>query len=118
MSDALFFAHKKRITERNSHLEGEASGSSISNSCQAKTECCRQLAGAGTGRGGTKLHASAPGSRVTAFFATAAPWEPYFMDNLRNTVYSTFTNSVPEHPVAFTITYYIYKNSHMQQLIY
>jgi hypothetical protein len=36
-----------------------------------------------TGRGGTKLHASAPGSRITAFLATAAPWEPYFMDNLR-----------------------------------
>jgi hypothetical protein len=80
---AVFFAHKKRITERNSHLVGEASGSSISNGCQAKTERRRQLAGAGTGRGGTKLHASAPGSRVTAFLATAAPWEPYFTDNLR-----------------------------------
>jgi hypothetical protein len=37
----------------------------------------------GTGRGGTKLHASVAGSRVTAFLATAAPWEPYFMDNPR-----------------------------------
>jgi hypothetical protein len=79
----VFFAHKKRITDRNSHLAGEASGSSISNGCQAKTERRRQLARAGTRRGGTKLHASAPGSRVTAFFATAAPLEPYFMDNLR-----------------------------------
>jgi hypothetical protein len=79
---AVFFAHKKRITERNSHLVGEASGSSISNGYQAKTERRRQLAGVGTGRGGTKLHASAPGSRVTAFLATAAPWEPYFMNNL------------------------------------
>jgi hypothetical protein len=35
----------------------------------------------GTGRGGTKLHASVAGSRVTAFLATAAPWEPYFTDN-------------------------------------
>jgi hypothetical protein len=38
----------------------------------------------GTGRGGTKLHASVAGSRVTAFLATAAPWEPYFTDNPRN----------------------------------
>jgi hypothetical protein len=30
----------------------------------------RQLAGVGTGRGGTKLHASVAGSRVTAFLAT------------------------------------------------
>jgi hypothetical protein len=80
---AVFFAHKKRITERNSHLAGEASGSSISNGCQANTNRHRQLAGAGTGRGGTKLHAGAPGSRVTAFLATAAPWEHYFTDNLR-----------------------------------
>jgi hypothetical protein len=80
---AVFFAHKKRITGRNSHLAGEASGSYISNGCQAKTERRRQLAGAGTGRGETKLHATAPGSRVTAFLATAAPWEPYFTDNLR-----------------------------------
>jgi hypothetical protein len=79
----VFFAHKKRITERNSHLAGEASGSSISNGCQAKTERRRQLAGVGTGRGGTKLHASVAGSRVTAFLATAAPWEPYFTDNPR-----------------------------------
>jgi hypothetical protein len=79
---AVFFAHKKRITERNSHLTGEASGSSISNGCQAKTECRRQLAGVGTGRGGTKLHASVAGSRVRAFLATAAPWEPYFTYNL------------------------------------
>jgi hypothetical protein len=69
-------------TERNLHLAGEASGSSISNGCQAKTEHHRQLTGVGTGRGGTELHASAPGSRVTAFLATAAPWEPYFTDNL------------------------------------
>jgi hypothetical protein len=80
---AVFFAHKKRITERNSHLAGEASGSSISNGCQTKTERRRQLAGVGTGRGGTKLHASVAGSRVTAFLATAAPWEPYFTDNPR-----------------------------------
>jgi hypothetical protein len=45
---AMFLA---RITERNSHLAGEASGTSISNDCQAKTERRRQLAGAGTGRG-------------------------------------------------------------------
>jgi hypothetical protein len=70
---AVFFAHKKRITERNSHLAGEASGSSISNGSQAKTERRRQLAGVGTGRRGTKLHASVAGSRVTAFLATAAP---------------------------------------------
>jgi hypothetical protein len=80
----VFFAHKKRITERNSHLAGEASGSSISNGCQAKTERRRQLTGVGTGRGGTKLHASVAGSRVTAFLATAAPWEHYFTDNPRN----------------------------------
>jgi hypothetical protein len=77
----VFFAHKKQITERNSHLAGEASGSSISNGCQAKTERRRQLPGVGTGREGTKLHASVAGSRVTAFLATAAPWEPYFTDN-------------------------------------
>jgi hypothetical protein len=81
---AVFFAHTKWITERNSHLAGEASGSSISNGCQAKTEHRRQLAGVGTGRGGTKLHVSAPRSRVTAFLTTAAPWEHYFMDNLCN----------------------------------
>jgi hypothetical protein len=81
----VFFAHKKRITERNSHLAGEASGSSISNGCQAKTERRRQLAGVGTGRGGTKLHASVAGSRVTAFLAIAVPWEPYFTDNPRIT---------------------------------
>jgi hypothetical protein len=45
--------------------------------------CHRQLAGVGTGRGGTKLHASVAGSSVTAFLATAAPWEPYFTDNPR-----------------------------------
>jgi hypothetical protein len=59
------------------------SGSSISNGCQAKTERRRQLARVGTGRGGTKLHASVAGSRVTAFLATAAPWEPYFTDSPR-----------------------------------
>jgi hypothetical protein len=75
-----------RITERNSHLAGEASGSTISNGCQAKTERHRQLAGVWTGRGGTKLHASVAGSRVTAFLATAAPWEPYFTDNPRTLV--------------------------------
>jgi hypothetical protein len=80
---AVFFAHKKLITERNSHLAGEASGSSISNGCQAKTERCRQLAGVGTGIGGTKLHASVAGSRVTAFITTAAPQEPYFTDSPR-----------------------------------
>jgi hypothetical protein len=80
---AVFFVHKKRITESNSHLVGEASGSSISNGCQAKTERRRQLAGVGTGRGETKLHASVAGSRVTVFLATAAPWEPYFTDNPR-----------------------------------
>jgi hypothetical protein len=37
----------------------------------------------GTGKRGTKLHASVAGSRVTAFLATAAPWEPYFTDNTR-----------------------------------
>jgi hypothetical protein len=79
---AVFFAHK-RITERNLHLAGEASGSSISNGCQAKTEHRRQLAGVGTGRGGTKLHTSVAGSRVTAFLATAAPWEPSSTDNPR-----------------------------------
>jgi hypothetical protein len=96
---AVFFAHKKPITERNSHLAGEASGSSISNGCQAKTERRRQLAGVGTGRGGTKLHASVAGSRVTAFLATAAPWEPYFTDNLRK-VYGTLkeTSKCALHP--------------------
>jgi hypothetical protein len=44
---AVFLTHKKRITERNSHLAGEASGSSISNACQANTERRRQLAGGG-----------------------------------------------------------------------
>jgi hypothetical protein len=78
---ACFFAHIKRITERNSHLAGEASRSSISNGCEAKTERRRQLAGVGTGREGTKLNSSVAGSRVRAFLATAAPWEPYFTDN-------------------------------------
>lgn len=40
-----FFTHKKRITDRNSHLASKASGNSISNDCQAKTERCRELAG-------------------------------------------------------------------------
>jgi hypothetical protein len=48
---AVFFAHKKLITERNSHLAEEASGSSISNACQAKTERRRQLAEVGLGEG-------------------------------------------------------------------
>jgi hypothetical protein len=39
--------------------------------------------GWGLGEGETKLHASVAGSRVTAFLATAAPWEPYFTDNPR-----------------------------------
>jgi hypothetical protein len=83
---SVFFAHKKRITERNSHLVGEASRSSISNGCQAKTERRRLLAGGGggAGGGGKKLHASVAGSSVTAFLATAAPWEPYFTDNPRS----------------------------------
>jgi hypothetical protein len=80
---SVFCTQKKPITERNSHLAGEASGSSISNGCQAKTERRRQLAGVGTWRGVTKLHASVAGSRVTAFLATAASWEPYFTDNPR-----------------------------------
>jgi hypothetical protein len=70
---AVFFAHKKQITERNSHLAVEAGGSSISKGCQAKTERRRQLAMVWIGRGGTKLYASVDGSRVTAFLATAAP---------------------------------------------
>jgi hypothetical protein len=84
---AVFFAHKKRITERNSHLAGEASGSSISNGYQAKTERGRQLAGVGTGRVGTKLHVSVAGSRVTAFLATVAPWEPFITNNPRSNAY-------------------------------
>jgi hypothetical protein len=80
---AVFFAHKKQITERNSHLAGEASGSSISNGCQAKTKRRTQLAEVGTGRGETKLHASVAGSRVTALLATAASLEPYFTDKPR-----------------------------------
>jgi hypothetical protein len=91
---AVFFAHKKRITERNSHLAREASGSSISNGCQTKTERRRQLAGVETGRGGTKLHASVTESRVTAFLATAAPWEPYITDNTR--IYLSIWHSVSE----------------------
>jgi hypothetical protein len=91
---AVFFAHKKLIAERNSHLAGEASGSSISNGCQAKTERRRQLAGVETGRGGNKLHAIVAGSRVTAFLATAAPWEPYFTDNPRN-FFSIFCPKLP-----------------------
>jgi hypothetical protein len=87
---AVFFAHKQWITERNSHLAGEASGSFISNGCQAKTERRRQLAGVGTGRGGTKLHASVAGSRVTAFLEYAAPWEPPFTDNPHIYLYSKF----------------------------
>jgi hypothetical protein len=71
------------LSVKEGSLAGEASGSSISNCCQAKTERRRQLAGLGTGRRGTKLHASVAGSRVTEFLATAAPWEPYFADNPR-----------------------------------
>jgi hypothetical protein len=80
---AVFFAKKKNESQRNSHLAGESSGSSISNGCQAKTKRRRQLTWVGTGRGGTKLHARVAGSRVTAFLATAAPWEPYFTGNPR-----------------------------------
>jgi hypothetical protein len=47
----------------------------------------------GTGRGGTKLHASVAGSRITAFLATAAPWEPYFTDNPRTYSKSVSVNS-------------------------
>ncbi|GFU27971.1 hypothetical protein NPIL_188181 [Nephila pilipes] len=61
----------------------EGSGSSISNGCQAKNERRRQLTEAGTGREETKLHASIARSRLTAFLASAAPWEPYFKDNPR-----------------------------------
>jgi hypothetical protein len=91
---AVFLAHKKRITERNSHLAGEASGSSISNGCQAKTEGRRQLAGVGTGRGGTRLHANVAGSHVTAFLAIAAPMEPYFTDNPRRLGPCVFTEEI------------------------
>jgi hypothetical protein len=80
---AQCFCTQKLITERNSHLAGEASGSSNSNGCQAKTERRTHLVGVGTGRGGTKLHASVAGSRVIAFLATAAPLEPYFTDSPR-----------------------------------
>jgi hypothetical protein len=99
---AVFFANKKRITERNSHLAGEASGSSISNGCQAKTERRRQLAGVRTGRGGTKLHASVAGSLVTAFLATAAPWEPYFTDNPRTFIRDSYNITVPCMTIAGT----------------
>jgi hypothetical protein len=90
----VFFAHKKRITERNSHLAGEASGSSNSNGCQAKTEHRTQLAVVGTGRGETKPHASVAGSRIAAFLATAAPWKPYFTDNSRNIVLEVISLSI------------------------
>lgn len=74
---------RKRIIERDSHLAKKASGSSISNSCQAKTGCCIQLAWAATVRGGTKLHGSVAESRVRVFVVTTVPWEPYFMDSPR-----------------------------------
>jgi hypothetical protein len=48
----------------------------------------------GTGRGGTKLHASVAGSRVTAFLATAAPWEPYFTDNPRIFLVKCASNTI------------------------
>jgi hypothetical protein len=101
---AAFFAHKKRITERNSHLAGEASGRSISKGCYAKTERRRQLAGVGTGRRGTKLHASVAGSRVTAFLATAALWELYFTDNPRIFKQQEDTSSSPECKNVWTCT--------------
>jgi hypothetical protein len=43
--------HTKNKSQRNLHLAGEASGSSISNGCQAKTERRRQFAGWGLGEG-------------------------------------------------------------------
>jgi hypothetical protein len=100
---AVFFAHKKRITKRNSHLAGEASGSSISNGCQAKTEHRRQLAGVGTGRGGTKLHASVVGSRVTVSLATAAPWDPYFTDNPHIYIYIHFFYKLQMYKLSLTL---------------
>jgi hypothetical protein len=100
-TDAVFFAHKKGITERNSHLAVEASGSSISNGCQAKTERRRQLAGVGTGRGRTKLHASVAGSRVTAFLVTAAPWEPYFTDHPRKWSTNWFASVLTLHDIIY-----------------
>lgn len=63
------------------------SGSSIFNGCHAKTGRRSQLTGAGTGREGAKLRDSVVGSRVRALFATAAPWEPYFMDNAHSKSY-------------------------------
>ncbi|GFU64151.1 hypothetical protein TNCV_3745191 [Trichonephila clavipes] len=73
----------KGITESNSHLVGEDSKRSISNSYQVKNEFCRHLAVMGTKSEETKLHTRATKSRATVFFATAAPWEPYFKCNPR-----------------------------------
>lgn len=42
---AVFVAHKKCVTKRNSHLAGETNESSISNTCQVKTERRSELTG-------------------------------------------------------------------------
>jgi hypothetical protein len=100
---AVFFAHKKRITERNSHLAGEASESSISNGCQAVAD---SSPGWGLGEGGTKLHASVAGSRVTAFLVTAAPWEPYFTDNPR-IIKLGVCDSLPEERSSYHVSTFL-----------
>ena len=73
--------HSVFHTQKTNYRAGEASGSSISNGCQAKTERPRQRAGVGTEKGGTQDHAKVTGSHITAFLATVVPLEPYFTDN-------------------------------------
>jgi len=78
------FAFKNRITARTSHLVGAASGSSISNGCQAKTECPSGLSDGLFGSGGTNKHSSVANSHANSFPAAPALWRPYFWDHPRS----------------------------------
>jgi len=80
------FAFKNRITAQTSHLAGAASGSSISNSCRAKTERLSGLSDGLFGSGGTNKHSSVANSHVNSFPAAPALWRPYFWDHPHNHV--------------------------------
>ena len=73
-------ALKKLITARNSHLAGEASRSSIVNSCPFKTEHHSGLGFMRIWRGRAKLHTNIYQISHKAFLTAPAPWRPYFMD--------------------------------------
>ena len=77
------FAFKTRITARTSHLVGAASGSSITNSCRAKTERPSRLSDGLFGSGGTNEHSCVANSHANSCPATPALWRPYFWDHPR-----------------------------------